>query len=84
MTGNQSPIDLYTAGHVAVGFAARRWFGLGLVPVLTLGLLWEVTEDTLKTRNPGIFPLASPDSKVNALFDLGAFVLGYWLAGLNK
>jgi hypothetical protein len=76
---NQAPIDRFSIGHAVIG-AGLGWAGVR--PELALGsaVAWELIESPLKATYPAIFPHASPDSRANALFDVGAWIAGYYLA----
>jgi hypothetical protein len=76
---NQTPIDLYSFGHLAIG-AGLGWAGVR--PELAIGsaIAWELLENPLKARYPAIFPFASPDTAPNALLDVAAWMVGYYLA----
>ena len=79
MKVNQSPADKYTAAHFGAGVLA----GLGKVPPVTalLGaVIFELVEDELLRRTPGIFRDGGAEVKANALLDVAAFGVGYMLA----
>ena len=80
---NHAAVDRFTLAHLAGGYVARI-FGLAPAPAAIIAVLWESSEDFLKTTYPDAFPNATHDSKANALADLAAFGVGYWLAGRLK
>ena len=76
---NAAPVDRFTALHLAAGA------GLGALRVpgswaVAFAVGWEILERPLKTRFPGAFPHPSQDAPPNALLDVSAVLLGYWLA----
>ncbi len=76
---NHSAIDRWTLGHAGVGLL----YGVLKVPwwaatILAVG--WEVVERPLKRNIPRMFPHASQDTFMNALFDVIAVMVG-WGAG---
>jgi hypothetical protein len=76
IVANQSPVDGYTLLHFATGAALAR-AGLPWWAAVVAAVGWELAEDRLKRRYPGIFPRSSDDSKENALVDAGAVMLGW-------
>jgi hypothetical protein len=76
---NQRPIDAYSAGHFAVGFALAQaripWWG-----ALASTIAWERGENLLKANLPRLFPYATKDSTINSILD-SVFFMGGWLLG---
>lgn len=76
---NNVPIDAFTVGHFYVGAISRRIrvkFSLSLMAAV----LWEIVERPMKEAWPGAFPHPSQDSPQNAVVDVAAWVLGWYLA----
>lgn len=77
---NGDPFDRFTLLHLASGaMMHRRGWGLG--GVVLAGLAFELVEDALKTAAPEAFPNATLDTKENALGDVLALVVGWYLGG---
>jgi len=75
---NAEPFDRYTFGHLAAGVL------LGLarvpaVPVIALAMGWEVVERSLKNRLPSWFPYSTQDTIENAVVDIAAVLVGWWV-----
>lgn len=72
-------VDRFTLVHFCLGvvYAAA---GLTWLTAALLALLWEISENPLKKRFPGIFPRATADTPVNSVSDVIALMLG-WAAG---
>ncbi len=79
---NDGWFDKYTVAHAAsgalisLGTRGRASFWT----VLALAAGWEILERGLKATFPSMFPYASQDSLQNAVVDVAAVMLGWWLA----
>jgi hypothetical protein len=76
---NQTAIDRFTLIHGGVGYAVGR-LGIDWRAAIAGAVAFEAIEDGLKSTFPDVFPHAEPDSKLNALVDVGAFLAGYALS----
>jgi hypothetical protein len=79
LEANQSAVDRFTLIHGGVGYAVGR-LGIDWRAAIAGAVAFEAIEDGLKSTFPAVFPHAEPDSKLNALFDVGAFLAGYALS----
>lgn len=77
------PIDRFTIPHFLVGFGAEK-VGLSWRTALALAVLYEAVEDDLLDSMPFLFPRSRPESKINSLMDIGAFLGGYVAAAYIK
>lgn len=71
-------IDVWSVMHGYVGTI----YGVAELPwqtALLLAVLWEVVENPLKDRFPLAFPDAKHDSYPNAIGDVAAAMLGWWV-----
>ncbi len=71
--------DRFTLLHFASGY----FFGktpVNSIEALIIAVGWEVIEDRLKKSYPTYFPNATLDTKENALTDVGAFMLAYFIS----
>ncbi len=69
-------IDRFTPAHFAVGavmglLRAPWWAAVGAA------VAWELVEDPLKKRHPGLFYQPTIDTPDNAVCDAAAWVLGW-------
>ncbi len=79
---NQAAVDRFTLAHAAVGYLFGR-LGVDWRSAIAGAVAFEALEDGLKRMAPAVFPHAEPDSKINALADVGAFLAGYAWATRN-
>lgn len=79
---NQEALDRFTFAHAGVGYLFGR-LGVDWRSAIAGAVAFEALEDGLKRYAPAVFPHAEPDSKLNALFDVGAFLAGYAWATRN-
>jgi hypothetical protein len=73
---NGDALDRFTLAHAAAGVL----MGLGRLPwwaALGLAIAWEVAENPLKDRFPGVFPHATHDRPCNAVADTCAVMAGW-------
>ena len=81
LEGNHKPIDRYTAAHFGVGMllcfskVPFSWAAVGAVA-------FEMAEDKIKRANPSVFPVPTPDTKANALWDVMALMVGWGVGDL--
>jgi|TARA_R110000824_G_C14723067_1_gene625335 hypothetical protein len=73
---NQGTVDVYTAVHFGAGYAAGE-IGVDWRAALAGAIAWEAIEDAIKVAAPDVFAAPPPDSQVNALVDVAAFLFGY-------
>lgn len=74
---NQSPVDMYTLFHVAVG-SFSRMAGLSFETTIAMSLAFEWwIEPMYKEKYPGIFPVPSQDTPINSAVDTAAVALGW-------
>ena len=71
-------MDVFTLGHLATG-GALALMGVGPVGAAAFAIGWELLERPLKDALPEIFPHASQDVAVNALWDAAAVMGGWWI-----
>jgi len=76
---NLAAFDRFTLAHFVVGLAAAQL--LTFPQIAAAAILFEIHEDPLKIKWPWLFPHPTLDTKVNALVDVGAFILGGWVGG---
>lgn len=76
---NQRPVDPFSLGHVAVGFAIAQTRAPWWV-ALFASVGWELSENFLKAKFPQFFPAARRDSRINAGLDV-VFLMAGWAAG---
>lgn len=75
---NHGAVDRYTAGHFSVGVL----MGLGRIsfwPTALVAVGWELVERPLKNAYPGAFPYSTQDTTTNAVADIVAMMLGWWV-----
>ena len=73
---NQAPLDRYTLVHAGVGYGVGR-LGINWRLAVYLAVMFELVEDELKKARPEFFPEPTPDSTINKITDIGAFMAGY-------
>jgi hypothetical protein len=78
-TVNVNLFDRYTFAHMGVGFVLER-LGGGFLLTLALAVGFEMVEDTLKDRFPGVFPNATHDTKLNSCGDMIGNMAGWALS----
>jgi hypothetical protein len=44
---------------------------------MVVAIGWEIAEQPLKRKYPGVFPNPSPDTAINASWDIAATTMGY-------
>jgi hypothetical protein len=76
---NQTAFDRYSLVHAGVGYAVGR-AGVPWRVALTWAVAFELLEDELKDKAPGLFPRPSHDSTANKVSDVAIFLVGYALA----
>lgn len=76
---NLDVFDRFSFVHMFSG-AVAGYFGAGPVVTAALAVGWEVAENPLKDRFPGLFPNGSHDSLANATGDVLATMVG-WAIG---
>ena len=75
--------DRFTLVHFAMGYLFGR-APLSEIEALIIAVGWEVIEDRLKTDYPRYFPNSTLDTKENALTDVGAFMLAFFISQQNQ
>lgn len=75
---NQRLIDKFTWGHFLIGALLRK-NEVSPQTSFVLSLLWELGENEIKARHPGVFPWSSFDSVGNSIMDTVGWTTGYHL-----
>jgi hypothetical protein len=83
MARNQVALDRFTVVHAGVGYLVGT-LGVDWRSAIAGAVLFEAVEDGLKNRFPNVFPHAEPDSKINSLVDVAAFLVGYAVSIRNE
>lgn len=76
---NGDVVDRFTLAHGAAGVLAGS-VGVGPLGALALAVGWEIVERPLKRALPGAFPNATQDTWGNMVGDVGAFMIGWFIA----
>jgi len=70
---NQPWFDRYTSAHAGLG-VAFAYYGLPLWALVVSAVSWEMVENVLKDKMPGLFPYSSHDSLGNSIVDTSAAI----------
>lgn len=81
--GNYAMFDVWTLGHAAFG-AGLRYIGATPLEAVSLAVLWEIAEPTLKRSYPKAFPEAQIDSPANKAGDVIGWMAGYGVVYVLK
>lgn len=73
---NYNAIDRFTFVHLLIG-GVYYFLGLGFIWTLFLALFWELIENPLKANLRFLFPHATADTWINAIFDSLAVLIGW-------
>lgn len=73
---DKSPVDPWTAVHFAVGFIAGE-IGVPWWAAIGIAIVWEIVENW--NRPDETIPWMSPDSNANAIIDVVAVAVGWWI-----
>ena len=71
--------DRFTFLHFGSGYVFGK-LPVNPIEALIVAVGWEIVEDRLKKSYPKYFPNATYDTKENALTDVGAFMLAYFIS----
>jgi hypothetical protein len=77
---NSAVLDPWTGVHLGVGLASGL-LSFPLIPVVGLGVIYEVLERFAETSGTGrrFFQTSGPEHGVNAVADVLVMALGWWL-----
>ena len=73
---NQPWVDRYTSAHAGLG-VAFAYYGLPLWSLVAAAVSWELVENVLKDKMPGLFPYSSHDSLGNSIVDTSAAIAAH-------
>lgn len=76
---NGDLLDRFSLVHASSG-AMLGLLGVPFLATLLIAVGWEFLERPLKDRFPQVFPNASQDTRANMVGDVGAMMLGWYLA----
>jgi hypothetical protein len=77
------PVDAFTLAHIAIGYGVGR-LGMDWRAAIGLAIAYEAVEDALLDGMPWIFPRSRPESKLNAIVDIGVFLGGFAAATYHQ